>query len=172
MRLAGEEAKFPLRAALLLAVGFAGLVAGGALLASAGVSSPLAATGLLVIPGLLFAAGLGQLLQARRRRTPGPLGRPRVDHRPAATAGQAPYAIPAARGPAPVPVPVGRIPTGPVAACLRCGSLDIRPAPLGADALFNAWMCPRCGFRGQPLEFDRGVDYVQFVRELHGQGLS
>lgn len=71
----------------------------------------------------------------------------------------------------PTPEPVGPeevrvVPKGPVNACLRCGSMEVIPAPLGADAFFSQWWCRRCDWRGQPLLFDTGAEYAEFVSEL------
>lgn len=56
-------------------------------------------------------------------------------------------------------------------ACPRCASLEIRAASLadgiiagGGELAFR--VCPRCGYRGQPVEFPRRESYAKFVEEL------
>lgn len=76
--------------------------------------------------------------------------------------------------PAPVAVPPEEVELeeGPVACCLRCGSIDVRQSRLseghipGSGAQFS-WICGRCKHRGQPLEFDDATAYRQFIKGLN-----
>ncbi len=59
----------------------------------------------------------------------------------------------------------------PVSACPDCGFLGIRPPGIqdgvaigGGELIFQ--VCPRCGYRGVPVEFARREDYAAFVGEL------
>lgn len=60
---------------------------------------------------------------------------------------------------------------GPVAACMRCGSRDLAMPGMrdgvwlgGGELQFM--VCRNCNSRAPPLEFERGEDYVRFLREL------
>lgn len=133
-------------AILVPTVGLLALVTFALLTSSLPPGRAAASTLLLVLASLLVASIVLRRL-ARRAR-----GGDR----------DAPQAPPAAEEAAAVP-------RGPVAACLRCGGMGMQPAPLGADALFAQWRCPRCGWRGQPLQFDRGSDYEEFLKEREQQ---
>ncbi|MFA5861126.1 MAG: hypothetical protein WDA16_05475 [Candidatus Thermoplasmatota archaeon] len=63
---------------------------------------------------------------------------------------------------------------GPVTACMRCGSPNVRPANLSEGGIPGAgamlfYICPRCGHRGPGLEFQDTTAYRQFVKGLHGE---
>ena len=77
------------------------------------------------------------------------------------------------------PAPVHAPPEGedlayvpePVKACPECGFLGIRPPgvqdgvwPGGGELILQ--VCPRCDYRGLPLEFARREDYADFLRRL------
>jgi hypothetical protein len=75
--------------------------------------------------------------------------------------------------PGPVAVPPEEIELleGPVKACLRCGSTQVRPAnvreggiPGAGEMLF--WVCGRCGQRGPAIEFADPTAYREFVKSL------
>lgn len=60
----------------------------------------------------------------------------------------------------------------PFDACASCGFLGVRPpgvqdGGLPQNALMTERLCPRCGHRGPPVEFEAREDYVAFVRALH-----
>lgn len=61
----------------------------------------------------------------------------------------------------------------PIRACPRCGSLAIHTPRLGeggipgTSEILTEHVCPRCDYRGPPLEFARREDYAEFVRELN-----
>lgn len=86
---------------------------------------------------------------------------------------------PPAPRPAPEPVPVAppeavQSLRTPVTACPDCGFLGVRPPSLG-DGVFAGGgeligvVCPRCHYRGIPVEFARGEDYLDYVRKLGGR---
>lgn len=61
---------------------------------------------------------------------------------------------------------------GPVSACMRCGSPNVRQAraselmiPGGGANL--TWICGRCGHRGPALEFDSTTEFRAFVQGLN-----
>jgi hypothetical protein len=60
----------------------------------------------------------------------------------------------------------------PFEACPTCGYLGIRPARFGdgavpgASEIMSERICPRCSYRGLPVEFDEREDYVEFVDDL------
>lgn len=61
----------------------------------------------------------------------------------------------------------------PVKACPDCGFLGIRPPgiqdgvwPGGGELIFQ--VCPRCDYRGLPVEFQRREEYGAFLRDLAG----
>lgn len=75
---------------------------------------------------------------------------------------------------APVDVPPEEIELteGPVAACMRCGSIDVRLARLSEGGIPGGgsgltMICGRCRHRGPPLEFDDPTAYRQFIKGLH-----
>ena len=109
------------------------------------------------VSGLFFAA-MGLYLVAAGRSW----GRPE----------RVPSAAPA-RDVRPVPVPPeeAELSEGAVSACLRCGSVRMRPLTLEAGLAFGsetlAWVCARCHWRGQPLAFDSVTSYRAFVKGLH-----
>lgn len=59
----------------------------------------------------------------------------------------------------------------PVTVCPECGFLGVRPPGLhdgvfaGGGELIGV-VCPRCAYRGLPLQFDDGDDYRAFVAGL------
>ncbi len=60
---------------------------------------------------------------------------------------------------------------GPVTCCMRCGSIHIRQPRLNEGLIPGAgeslsWICARCKWRGQPLEFDSATSYRQFILGL------
>lgn len=69
------------------------------------------------------------------------------------------------------PVPVPENVAGPVRACMRCGSRDLALPGL-RDGVFlgggelQFLVCRNCHSRAPPLEFERGEDYVAFLKEL------
>lgn len=70
------------------------------------------------------------------------------------------------------PVPVPGVVVGPVTACMRCGSRDLATPGMrdgvwlgGGELQFL--VCRNCNSRAPPLEFERGEDYVAFVKELN-----
>jgi predicted RNA-binding Zn-ribbon protein involved in translation (DUF1610 family) len=70
----------------------------------------------------------------------------------------------------PAPLPDGatlaQLPE-PVRACPRCGSYAIRPLRLQERAeLLDSVACPRCGYEGRPVVFDRSAEYGAFLEEL------
>lgn len=94
--------------------------------------------------------------------------------------GDAPGGAPGSAGGAerarPVPVQpadaddLGDVPL-PVHACPSCGFLGIRPPgvqdgvwPGGGELIFQ--VCPRCAYRGMPIEFHSREAYGRFLREL------
>lgn len=112
--------------------------------------------------GLFFAPAL-LLLLARRARGQGGLG-----------------VLPDDEGfpepHAPVPVPAAEDLEGvpePVSACPNCAFLGIRPPGVqdgvwpGGGELVGV-VCPRCGYRGVPVEFPRREDYRAFVASAQG----
>jgi DNA-directed RNA polymerase subunit RPC12/RpoP len=63
---------------------------------------------------------------------------------------------------------------GPVSACMRCGSPNVRPASFSEGGIPGSgamlfYICARCGHRGPPLEFPDTTAYRQFVKALHGE---
>ena len=75
--------------------------------------------------------------------------------------------------PGPIDVPPEEIELleGPVKACLRCGSTQVRPAnvreggiPAAGEMLY--WVCGRCGQRGPAIEFADSTAYREFVKGL------
>ncbi|MHB8586370.1 MAG: hypothetical protein ACYDDF_11120 [Thermoplasmatota archaeon] len=172
-RAGSGPSRLPLLALISMILGAVGLVGVMAFLvwgtasvgtrAAASIDYGGAVLGLVLIPGLLFAGGLGGWLRARNA------GRTASKTR----AASAPRGEP--RGPPPVAERMsegrlGPLPRGPVSACLRCGSTEVRPAGMGADALFDAWECSRCGHRGPPIRFETGAEYAEFLKELHAGG--
>ena len=138
-----------------LALGAVGFVVGAAL---GGPSRR--GRGAWAMVGLLFPLALVVLL-ARRARHQGGLG-----------------VLPAGEGypepRAPVPVPAQDELSGvpePVTACPNCGFLGVRPPGVqdgvwpGGGELMGV-VCPRCGYRGVPVEFPRREDYRAFLAEL------
>ena len=124
---------------LLGAMGLVAVLVAWVAVGAYGTVSPLWAA---ILPGLLLASGLALLrkeAQVPSEDLSAPLGPPEVE--------------------------VSLIPKGPVSACMRCGARGMQPAPMGADVLFNQWRCPRCGWRGQPLLFDTGEEWANFVKD-------
>ncbi|GEM_PF-4565900 len=60
----------------------------------------------------------------------------------------------------------------PLTACPDCGYLGIRPATVrdgafaGGGTLLSQQVCPRCGYQGLPLSFEKREQYGAFLREL------
>lgn len=77
-------------------------------------------------------------------------------------------------GPVAVPPEEVELTEGRVWACMRCGSTKVRMGSIsqgmipGAGDQF-AQVCPRCGHRGPPLEFDSPTAYRQFVKGLNNK---
>lgn len=95
-----------------------------------------------------------------------------ADNEDMATIGQMP--APRVRPVAPMPpvqdADLADLPE-PVKACPDCGFLGIRPPgvqdgvwPGGGELVFQ--VCPRCGYRGLPLEFPKRADYGDYLRQL------
>lgn len=75
-------------------------------------------------------------------------------------------------GPVEVPPEEAELEEGPVMACMRCGSIQLRQPRLSEGLIPGAgeslaWMCARCKWRGQPLLFDDVTAFRQFVKGLH-----
>lgn len=61
----------------------------------------------------------------------------------------------------------------PVSACPDCGFLGIRMLSLqdgaipGGSELGDKMTCPRCGYQGLAVRFDKRADYGEFLRDLN-----
>lgn len=81
-----------------------------------------------------------------------------------------PYVVPAPVGPVEPGDDIHLVPE-PAKACPDCGYLGIRPpgvqdgvVPGGGELVF--YVCPRCHYRGVPIQFARREDYADFLRKL------
>lgn len=85
----------------------------------------------------------------------------------------------ATRPPRPRPTPV-QVPEAsalraipePVTVCPDCGFLAISAGRgggtyIGGGQLLSSCHCPRCGYDGLPIRFDKRSDYEAFVKVLH-----
>lgn len=124
----------------------------GVALVTFGIGSALANRPLLALA--LLAAGVVATVAGVRRRKPSEA-----------------VAVP----PVAVPPEEVELEEGPVWACMRCGSPNMRQ-PRVSEGLIPGigeslvWICPRCKFRGQPLLFDDPTAYRQFVKGLNENG--
>lgn len=141
---------------VVLWVGFVGaLVAGRAAGGRAEGARVLASAALLAV-GLALAVGYARAARVR--------------------GGLVPPMVQASADPRPVAVP-DRVPSASVRACMRCGSRDlalpgIRDGAWVGGAELQFMVCRNCNTRAPPLEFERGEDYVAFVRELHADAAT